>query len=169
MDEAKRKALAARRGAHAAPSQPQIVDTLGGRMRVRWDQAAACGVSQVSALTLLSELMVLPSHLKACQLSRYAGLDVRQAQSGSSINRPGRLSKAGNAYLRSALFMPALAAVRHDVHARAFFEALVVRGKKRIQAVCAVMRKYLTGIWACLRANESFDSAKLFSTAHLGA
>ena len=41
MGEAKRKALAARRGAHAAPSQPQIVDTLGGRMHVRWDEAAA--------------------------------------------------------------------------------------------------------------------------------
>lgn len=130
---------------------------------------AACGVSQVSALALLAELVVLPAHLKARQLSRYAGLDVRLAQSGSSIHRPGRLSKAGNAYLRSALFMPALSAVRHDVHARAFFEALVARGKKRIQAVCAVMRKYLTGIWACLRANEPFNSAKLFSTAHLEA
>lgn len=130
---------------------------------------AACGVSQVSALALLAELVVLPAHLKARQLSRYAGLDVRLAQSGSSIHRPGRLSKAGNAYLRSALFMPALSAVRHDAHARAFFEALVARGKKRIQAVCAVMRKYLTGIWACLRANEPFNSAKLFSTAHLRA
>ena len=41
MGEAKRKALAARRGGSTAPSQPQIVDTLGGRMHVRWDEAAA--------------------------------------------------------------------------------------------------------------------------------
>ena len=127
---------------------------------------AATGVSQVSGLALLAELAVLPAHLKARQVSRYAGLDVRLNQSGSSISRPGRLSKAGNAYLRSALFMPALSAVCHDVHARAFHAALVGRGKKRIQAICAVMRKYLTGLWACLRSGEPFDSAKLFSPVH---
>lgn len=124
--------------------------------------SAATGVGQVSALSLLAELGVLPDHLKAPQVSRYAGLDIRLNQSGSSINRPARLSKTGNAYLRSALFMPAMAAVRHDPYAKAFFESLVTRGKKRIQAICAVMRKYLTGLWACLRAAQPFDSAKLF-------
>lgn len=129
--------------------------------------SSATGVGQTSALSLLAELGVLPEHLKAAQVSRYAGLDIRLSQSGSSINRPGRLSKAGNAYLRSALFMPAMTAVRHDQHAKAFFETLVARGKKRIQAVCAVMRKYLTGLWACLRTGQPFDSAKLFSSMHL--
>lgn len=41
MGEAKRKALAARRRARTEPSQPQVVDTLGGRMHVRWDDDAA--------------------------------------------------------------------------------------------------------------------------------
>lgn len=127
---------------------------------------AATGVSQVSGLALLAELAILPTHLKARQVSRYAGLDVRLNQSGSSISRPGRLSKAGNAYLRSALFMPAMSAVCHDAHAKAFHAALVGRGKKRIQAICAVMRKYLTGLWACMRLGEPFDSAKLFSPIH---
>lgn len=130
---------------------------------------AASGVSDVSAVSLLAELSVLPMHLKAPQVSRYAGLDVRLKQSGSSLNRPGRLGKAGNAYLRSALFMPAMAAVRHDPNAKAFFETLVARGKKRIQAICAVMRKYLTGLWACWRANMPFDSAKLFNSAQQNA
>jgi transposase len=130
---------------------------------------AATGVSAVSALSILGEIGVLPEHLKAAQVSRFAGLDVRLNQSGTSLNRPGRLSKAGNAYLRSALFMPAMAAVRHDPHAKAFYDALVSRGKKRIQAICAVMRKYLTGLWACLRTQTPFDSKKLFSPIHKGA
>lgn len=130
---------------------------------------AAIGISQVSALAILGEIGLLPAHLKANQVSRLAGLDVRLAQSGTSLNRPGRLSKAGNAYVRSALFMPALSAVRYDPHAKAFFEALVRRGKKRIQAICAVMRKYLTGLWACLRTQTPFDSGKLFSPIHLEA
>lgn len=130
---------------------------------------AATGVGETSALVILGEIGILPEHLKAAQVSRFAGLDVRLNQSGTSLNRPGHLSKAGNAYLRSALFMPAMAAVRHDPNARAFFEALVNRGKKRIQAICAVMRKYLTGLWACLRTRTPFDSDKLFSPVHQGA
>jgi hypothetical protein len=41
MGEAKRKALAARHLGGQAPLEPQIVDTLGGRMHVRWDESAA--------------------------------------------------------------------------------------------------------------------------------
>lgn len=128
---------------------------------------AAKGIATASAIALLAELSLLPEHLKAHQISRYAGLDVRLNQSGSSIQRPARLSKAGNAYLRAALFMPAMCAVRHDPRTRAFYESLVRRGKKKIQAICAVMRKYLTGIWACLRNQSAFDSTKLFSDCHL--
>ena len=127
----------------------------------------AKGIGQTSAIAMLAELCVLPRELKAPQVSRYAGLDVRLCQSGTSLNRPGRLSKAGNAYLRSAFFMPALSAVRHDPNAKAFYEALHQRGKKKIQALCAVMRKYLTGVWACLKLGVPFDSSKLFSIEHL--
>lgn len=62
--------------------------------------------------------------------------------------------------------MPALSAVRHDPYARAFYEALQRRGKRKIQALCAVMRKLLTGFWACLKTAQPFDSAKLFSDVH---
>jgi transposase len=128
---------------------------------------AAKGVGEVSAISLIAELGALPQHLKAKQLARHAGLDVRLNQSGSSLARPGRLSKAGNAYLRAALFMPAMSAIAHDPNAKAFYEALVARGKKRIQAICAVMRKYLTGLWACFRTGQPFDSSQLFSDIHM--
>lgn len=127
----------------------------------------AKGIGQTSAIALLAELCVLPQDMHAAQVSRYAGLDVRLCQSGTSVNKPGRLSKAGNAYLRSALYMPALSAVRHDPYAKAFYLALQQRGKKKIQALCAVMRKYLTGIWACIKLGVPFDSSKLFSEKHL--
>jgi hypothetical protein len=47
------------------------------------------------------------------------------------------------------------------------YETLQRRDKKKIQALCAIMRKYLTGIWACLKLNVSFDSSALFSKVHL--
>lgn len=128
---------------------------------------AATGIAQTSALSILCELCVLPETMKAPQVSRHAGLDIRLTQSGSSVSRPSRLSKTGNAYLRSALFMPAMIAVRHDKMARAFYLSLVARGKKKIQAICAVMRKYLTGLWACIRNRTPFDASLLFSQSHL--
>lgn len=66
------------------------------------------GIGEVTAVAVLGELCVLEKPLKAPQIARYAGLDERENQSGSSLARPGRLSKAGNTYLRAALYMPAL-------------------------------------------------------------
>lgn len=129
--------------------------------------SAAKGIATVSAIGILAELCVLPEHLKASQVSRHAGMDVRLHQSGTSVNKPARLSKAGNAYLRAALYMPAMSAIQHDARARAFYEALVARRKKKIQALCAVMRKYLTGLWACIKNDTPFDSSSLFSEIHM--
>jgi len=127
---------------------------------------AAVGIGTNSAIMIICELELLPEHLKSSQVSRFAGLDVRLTQSGTSINKPGRLSKAGNSYLRTALFMPALSAATNDPNAKAFYQSLIQRGKKKMQALCAVMRKMLTGIWACLKLNTPFDSSKLFSEEH---
>ena len=126
----------------------------------------AKGIGQASAISILAEFVVLSNDMKAKQVSRHAGLDVKLHQSGSSVNGASRISKAGNAYLRSALFMPAMSAVRHDENAKAFKEALVGRGKKKIQANVAVMRKYLTGLWAVYQTGVAFDSTKLFSNIH---
>lgn len=123
----------------------------------------AKGIGEITAVAVLGELCVLDKSLKAPQVARYAGLDVRENQSGSSLARPGRLSKAGNTYLRAALYMPALSAGKHDEPSRAFIQRLTERGKKPIQAQCALMRKMLTGIWACIKNNEPYDSSKLFN------
>ena len=127
----------------------------------------AVGIADTSAIPLLGELCVLPRDLKAAQVSRQAGLDIRIIQSGTSVNKKPRISKAGNAYLRNALYMPALSASQHDPRAHAFYLALQGRGKKKMQGLVAIMRKYLTGLWACMRDGTSFDSTKLFSEIHL--
>lgn len=128
---------------------------------------AGPGIGEASAIAMLAELVTLPSTLKSNQVSRYAGLDVRLTQSGTSLNKPGRMSKAGNAYLRSAMFMPALSALRCDPIVKAFYEGLTGRGKKKMQAIGAIMRKYLTGVWACLHSGKAFDTAKLFDKRYL--
>lgn len=168
-DEQDGIALLDRRIARLSTAAADLIETHALLSR-HWSHVqAAKGVAKAAGIAILGELCVLPAMLKASQVSRHAGLDVRLCQSGTSVNRPARLSKAGNAYLRSALFMPAMCAVRHDPRAQAFYQSLVARGKKKIQAICAVMRKYLTGLWACIQADQPFDSTLLFSEEHLKA
>jgi len=122
----------------------------------------ATGVAQTSAIKLIAELCLLDRSMSSKQVSRHAGLSVRLNESGSSQNKPGRLSKAGNAYLRAALFMPAMVLVQHDPIAQAHYQHLVNQGKKKIQALCAIQRKMLTGLWAAIKSDQPFSTEKLF-------
>lgn len=123
----------------------------------------AKGIGQSSALAILAEFVVLPKGMKAKQVTRYSGLDIRVCQSGSSVRGGSRISKAGNAYLRTALYMPALSASRHDDNARKFRERLISKGKTKMQANVAIMRKYLTGLWVVYCQCHAFNSDKLFN------
>ena len=121
------------------------------------------GIAEVSAVSILAEVMVMPSTLSSRACVSHAGLDVRLHQSGTSVNRPARISKHGNKYLRRALYMPALSAIQHDPHARAFNERLLARGKKKMQALVAVMRKMLTAVWALVRQPAQYDGSRLYA------
>ncbi len=74
-----------------------------------------------------------------------------------------QLSKKGNASLRRALYMPTLSALRHNPPIRAFFERLVDRGKSRMAAVGAAMRKLLMIAYGVLKGRRAFslEPAKL--------
>lgn len=123
------------------------------------------GVGRRSAILLLAELAVLDPTMTVKQIVAYAGLDPRRYESGTSVEKPPRISKVGNARLRAILYMNALSAVRHERGARLFYARLVVRGKKRKQALVAVMRKLLHGIWIVLQRRVKFDPAVLFAAS----
>jgi transposase len=59
--------------------------------------------------------------------------------------------------------MPALVAVRHEPNVRAFYEKLLARGKKPLQAIVAVMRKLLHAIYGMLRNDRDFEGEKFFA------
>ncbi len=121
------------------------------------------GVAETSALQILGELVVLPESLDARQWVAFSGLDPSQFTSGTSVEKKPRISRGGSRHLRRALYMPALVALRREPHLRAFYQRLVSRGKARLQAVVAVMRKLLHALYAMFRANQTYDGAKLCS------
>ena len=88
-----------------------------------------------------------------------------KVQSGTSLDKPTRISKRGNRYLRLALYMPALTAASRDEHAQALHRELVERGKRPMQAIVVVMRKLLHAIHAMFRTNQPYDGRKAFRAA----
>jgi len=128
----------------------------------RWQHLQTIpGIGEASGLAILGELAVLPAMMDERQWVAHSGLDPRQHRSGSSVEQKDRISKAGNRYLRAALYMPALVAVQHDPWLARFYQRLVARGKAKLQALVAVMRKLLHAAWGMFRHDQSYDGAKL--------
>lgn len=123
------------------------------------------GIAQTSALRILAEVLVLPDALSPEQWVAQAGLDPQPRESGTSVNKPRFISKAGNKYLRAALYMPALVAIQFEPHVKAFYDKLIQAGKKPKQAIVAVMRKLLRSIWGMLKYRLDFEGDKFYQLA----
>lgn len=89
------------------------------------------------------------------QLISYAGLDVVEKQSGGH-NGKTWISKKGNADLRTALYMPALSAIRFNEKMKLFNKRIMETHSYKKQGIVAVMRKLLILIYTLWKKNEEF-------------
>jgi transposase len=117
------------------------------------------GVGTQTASTVLAELPRLDRVPSAQAAAAYAGLSPREFKSGSSVRGRTRLSKAGNARLRKALYLPTLTAVRFNPVLAGFFARLVAAGKAKMQAVGACMRKLVMICYGVFKNRQPFDPA----------
>jgi transposase len=118
------------------------------------------GIAETSALQILGELAVLPDMLDSRQWVAFSGLDPRLFKSGKPVEKRPRISRGGSRHLRRTLYMPALVAPRRDPYLPRFYQNLLARGKARLQAVVAVMRKLLHALFA-IRTNQPYDGSKV--------
>jgi transposase len=56
-------------------------------------------------------------------------------------------------------------ASRYDPHVKAYYERLISRGKKPMQAIVAIMRKLLLAIWGMFHNNEQWTGEKFYRLA----
>lgn len=115
------------------------------------------GVSILTAATVLGETNGFDLIRNKRQLTSYAGLDVREKQSGTSVKGKPRISKKGNRHLRKAMHMPALAAIRHDERFKAVFARLVARHGIKMKAAVAVQRKLLELIYILFKTRKPYE------------
>jgi transposase len=115
------------------------------------------GVGILTAATVLAETNGFDLIRNKRQLVSYAGLDVKEKQSGTSVKGKPRISKKGNKYLRKAMHMPALAAIRHEERYKAIFIRLVSKHGIKMKAAVAVQRKLLEMIYTIYKTKTAYD------------
>jgi hypothetical protein len=66
--------------------------------------------------------------------------------------------------------MPALVASRYEPNIKAYYHHLIEdNGLKKLQALCAVMRKLLHAIHGMLKTNKAFDGSRFYKMPALAA
>lgn len=123
------------------------------------------GIGEKTAAIILAEIGDIRFFKRARQLAAHAGLTPKKHESGSSIRKKSRLSKVGNARLRKALYMPALASINHNLVIAQFRERLLAAGKLKMQVVGAIMHKLIRWVFGVLHSGTPFDVNKAL-TAH---
>lgn len=115
------------------------------------------GVGLLTTVIVLAETNGFELIRNRKQLASYAGLDVKEKQSGTSVKGKPTISKRGNRYLRKALHLPALAAIRHEKQYKNTFVRLVSKHGIKMKATVAVQRKILELIYTLFKTRKRYD------------
>jgi transposase len=93
----------------------------------------------------------------ARQVAAFAGLDPRQFESGSSVKAKPRMSKVGHAFLRRALYMPAMVTLYKTAWGKQFLARFKAAGKPPMLIIGAMMRKLIHVAFGVLKSGQPFD------------
>jgi transposase len=107
--------------------------------------------------TQMTALLAGRDFASAEQLASYLGLVPVEWQSGSSVRGRPRLSKAGPAHLRQLLYMPAIVCARCNPSIKALYERLLERGKSKMSAIGAAMRKLAHLCFGVVYSGKPYD------------
>ena len=115
------------------------------------------GLRLVTVATIIAETNGFVLFTSRSQLVSFAGYDIVQNQSGTSIKGKTRISKKGNRYIRRALFLPALSMSKHEAEFCLLYNRVFERTKIKMKANVAVQRKALVMIYTLFKKNEAYD------------
>ncbi|MFT7121706.1 MAG: transposase [Neolewinella sp.] len=126
-----------------------------GKMVVRLN--TIFGINTISSITILAETDGFRLFTKRSQLIKYAGYDVVEKQSGTSVNGKTRISKKGNSRIRKALHFPAMTAIRQEGIFLDVYNRVFERTKCKMQALVAVQRKLLITMYAMTKNEMDYQ------------
>lgn len=116
------------------------------------------GVGLITVASVIGETAGFNQVRNKRQLVSYAGYDVMNQESGTSVKTKSRISKRGNKNIRKAMHMPALASIRAGGHNKELFIRLVGKSGIKMKGVVAVQRKLLVLIYTLWKNGTTYDS-----------
>jgi transposase len=122
-----------------------------GHEKLRKAVKVLCSIKGIGVITAVNLLALLPElgTLNRRQIASLGGLAPHPIQSGNTDRY--RFVKGGRRDVKSVLFMAALSASQHNQTLRVFYQRLLAKGKLKLVALTAVMRKLLIICNAVLR------------------
>lgn len=118
---------------------------------------SAPGIGPITAAWLLVATVNFTLATSPEGLAAYAGLAPMPRQSGTSVRGRASIGHAGNAHLRSALYLASLSAARYNPVIKPLYDRLRAAGKPHKVARCAAARKLLHLSWALVTKQQAFD------------
>lgn len=115
------------------------------------------GVSILTAATVIGETNGFELIRNKKQLTSYAGLDVKEKLSGTSVKGKPSISKRGNKYLRSCLHLPALSTIKWDDNFRDQYARIITKHGIKMKGCVAVQRKLLELIYILYKNKTVYD------------
>jgi transposase len=92
----------------------------------------------------------------AAQAAAFAGLVPQEHESGNT-KHPSRMSKRGDSSLRALLYMPAVVCICHNPHIKAQYARLLAKGKSKMSAIGAAMRKLVHLCFGVIHTRRPYD------------
>ena len=120
------------------------------------------GVSDKTILALLAECGNLDRFSSAKALVGYLGLYPTLDESGEK-SRSGKLAKRGAKLAKKAIFLAAIAAIKHNEQMYTIYLKYRSRGKAKKEALIIVARKLIAIIYAIYTRNEPYDPVRVFT------
>ena len=115
------------------------------------------GIGLITVATILAETLGFVQVKNAKQLVSYAGYDVVQRDSGTSVKGKTRISKKGNKYIRKALYFPAMVSCRYNPVLKQNYLRIVQRKSVKMIGQVAIQRKLLILIYTLWKNDTEFN------------
>lgn len=115
------------------------------------------GIGNLTAVTILAETNGFELIRNKRQLASYAGFDIKEKQSGTSVKGKSKISKKGNRYLRKAMHLPSLTAVKYDENFKEIYNRLVSKHGIKMKALIAIQRKLLELTYILFKNNTKYN------------
>lgn len=116
------------------------------------------GLGLITVATIIAETQGFEQFRNIKQVVSYAGYDVVERQSGSSIKGKTRISKKGNRYIRNALYFPAMVSCRYNPELKAIYLRIIKKKPSKMVGQVAIQRKLLVLIYTLWKKNEEYVS-----------